>query len=111
VLPVDGDGTHHRFRFRKAFHVSPFLDMDYDYDWRFTDPGDRLTVHMRNERDGKPDFDASLSLKRRPLDGPTMARALARHPFMTGKVVTAIYWQALRLWLRGTPFYPHPGRG
>ena len=111
VLPVDGDGTHHRFRFRKAFHVSPFLDMDYDYDWRFTTPGDRLTVHMRNERDGERDFDASLSLERRPLDGPNMARALARHPFMTGKVAAAIYWQALRLWLRGTPFYPHPRRG
>ncbi len=110
VLPITGSAAHHRFRFRKAFHVSPFLDMDYDYDWRFTPPGERIGVHMRNERDGARDFDASLSLERRPLDGPTMARALASHPFMTGKVVGAIYWQALRLWLKGVPVQPHPDK-
>jgi hypothetical protein len=110
VLPAGEPARHHRFRFRKAFHVSPFLAMDYDYDWRFTPPGERLAVHMRNERDGERDFDASLSLERRPLDGPNMARALANHPFMTGKVIAAIYWQALRLWLKGTPFHPHPDK-
>lgn len=112
VLPVaeaEHRGGGYRFGLRKAFHVSPFLAMDYAYDWRFSVPGERLTVHMRNERDGELDFDASLSLRRTPLTGPALARTLGRHPFMTGKVVAAIYWQALRLWWKGTPFQPHPG--
>ena len=110
VLPVtDESGAHHhRFRLRKRFHVSPFLDMDYDYDWRFTEPGKRLAVHMRNERDGRRDFDASLSLERRPLDGPNLARSLAAYPAMTARVTGAIYWQAFRLWLKGIPFLAHP---
>ena len=110
VLPVTGapGAAHHRFRLRKRFHVSPFLDMDYLYDWRFTEPGERLAVHMRNERDGRRDFDASLSLARRPLDGRGLARVLAAHPLMTARVTGAIYWQALRLWLKGVPFYRHP---
>lgn len=103
----DADGAY-RFRVTKAFHVSPFLAMDYTYNWRMTAPGERLAVHMRNERDGAAEFDATLSLHREPLTAATMARALARHPFMTGKVVAAIYWQALRLWWKGTPYQPHP---
>jgi DUF1365 family protein len=111
VLPTEGAARRHRFRFRKAFHVSPFLAMDYAYDWRLTEPGERLAVHMRNERDGACDFDASMALERRPLTGAAMAAALARHPFMTGKVIAAIYWQALRLWVKGTPLHAHPRSG
>ncbi|MDZ7747614.1 MAG: DUF1365 domain-containing protein [Halofilum sp. (in: g-proteobacteria)] len=109
VLPVARPGTrHHRFRLDKQMHVSPFLDMDYAYDWRFSEPGERLAVHMRNERAGRCEFDATLSLARRPLDGRGLARALAAHPLMTARVTAAIHWQALRLWLKGVPFLPHP---
>jgi hypothetical protein len=109
VLPVEEPGARqHRFRLAKRMHVSPFLDMDYAYDWRFLEPGRRLAVHMRNERDGRRDFDASLSLARRPLDGRGLARALAAYPLMTAKVTGAIHWEALRLWLKRTPFFVHP---
>jgi DUF1365 family protein len=37
-----------------------------------------------------------------------MARMLWRYPLMTVKVIAAIHAQALRLWIKGTPFYPHP---
>lgn len=102
---------HFQFLVPKAFHVSPFLAMDYHYHWRMTPPGEALTVYMRNERDGRADFDAALSLRRVPLTGPHLAAALTRHPFVTAKVILAIYWQALRLWWKGTPVQPHPGSG
>jgi DUF1365 family protein len=54
------------------------------------------------------EFDATLTLQRRPLDGPNLARALLQYPAMCTQVVTAIYWQALRLWLKRIPFQPHP---
>ncbi len=41
-----GTGEERRFRFAKTFHVSPFLDMDIEYDWRFSEPGDVLRVQM-----------------------------------------------------------------
>jgi uncharacterized protein len=106
----DDHGSFH-FRVEKAFHVSPFLAMDYHYHWRMTPPGEALSVYMRNEREGRADFDAALSLRRVPLSGPHLASALARHPFITGKIITAIYWQALRLWWKGTPVQPHPVQG
>jgi len=33
---------------------------------------------------------------------------LLRYPVMTGKVITLIYWQSLRLLLKKTPFFTHP---
>lgn len=98
-----------RFQIAKAFHISPFMPMDVDYDWRFSVPGERLNVHMTNYRYGRRLFDATLNLRRTPLNRGNLTRMLLLYPAMTLKVITLIYWQALKLKLKGTPFYDHPG--
>ena len=98
-----------RYRLNKQFHVSPFMDMDLKYDWRFRVPKDTLTVHMRlADGDDNRLFDASLSLKRRAISRRSMTRVLVAYPLMTLKVTTMIYWQALRLMSKGAPFFGHP---
>jgi DUF1365 family protein len=111
VLPASGPGGHAvDERFAKAFHVSPFMPMDRTYRWRFTRPDERLLVHMDILRDGEREFDAHLALERRPLTGGSLARVLWRYPLMTAKVVGAIHFEALRLWLKGNPVHDHPGK-
>ncbi|MDT8319123.1 MAG: DUF1365 domain-containing protein [Xanthomonadales bacterium] len=113
VLPRESDhgrGGRQRFFHAKEMHVSPFMAMDVDYDWRFSPPGERLTVHMENARDGSKLFDATLDLRRREISGPALAAALAAYPFMTLKVILAIHWEALRLWLKGVPVHDHPDK-
>jgi DUF1365 family protein len=109
---ADGASRGKEYSFKKAFHVSPFLGMDMDYGWRFGRPaerdGDRLWVHMENRQKGSSVFEATLTMTRRPIDGPELARALARRPAMTMQVVSSIYSQAFRLWLRRAPFFSHP---
>ena len=101
-----------RFEFGKEFHVSPFWPMDMSYDWRLSVPGEQLRIHMDNlqQKDGHPRrvFDATLTLQREEISSASLARALYRYPLMTAKVSGAIYWQALRLWFRRTPFFTHP---
>ena len=103
-------GRRLHFRFPKAFHVSPFMPMAMDYDWQFTEPGDRLFVQMANRQGDKTPLDATLALRRRPLDGRSLASVLLRHPLLTFRVSVSIYWQALRLWRKHCPFVPHPKR-
>lgn len=101
-------GSVYRYRFAKEMHVSPFMSMDLDYAWRCNRPGERLAVHMDVLHSDEKIFDAILSLERRPISGPTLAGILASYPFMTLKVVSAIYWEALRLWLKRIPLFTHP---
>jgi DUF1365 family protein len=112
VLPVsraEPEGPAWRFRFDKQFHISPFLPMDMAYDWRLSAPGERLHVQMQNWRDERAAFTATLNLTRRELNGAALAHALCAFPLMTAQVTAAIYWQALRLALKRTPFFSHPG--
>ena len=106
VLPVGDDAL--RFRFGKAFHVSPFMPMTLQYDWRFSVTDGRLAVHMENHDDTGKLFDATLVLGRREITAASLAAVLARFPIMTLQVLGAIYWHALRLWVRRTPFFVHP---
>lgn len=97
-----------RFEFKKAFHVSPFMPMAIDYDWRFRHPGEKLNIHMINKQAGNVIFDATLQLRQQPLTSAALALNLLRFPFITVKVIAAIYYQALRLWLKRIPFHTHP---
>ena len=113
VLPRADAAEHGRalhWGFAKAFHVSPFLPLERRYAWSFTAPGDDLRVHMDVYDGERREFDATLALKRRPLDGRGLARVLWRYPLMTTQVIAGIHWQALRLWLKRTRVYEHPSR-
>lgn len=99
-----------RFRGAKAFHVSPFMGMEQTYHWKVTEPGEALHVSIANEEEGRGRFfAASLDLVRREVTGPNLARSLAAHPFMTGRILAGIYAQAFRLRRKGLPTFPHPG--
>ncbi|MCW8986190.1 MAG: DUF1365 domain-containing protein [Gammaproteobacteria bacterium] len=108
VLNSNSSDKKLHFQFNKIFHVSPFMHMNMSYDWRFTKPEDLLNVHMINTEKSEKIFDATLRLQRKEISFSTCARALIMFPLITIKVVTGIYWQAFRLYLKRTPFYTHP---
>lgn len=97
-----------RFAFDKAFHISPFMGMDMRYDWRFTPPAETLAIHMENHRGAERLFDATMALRRAEITPFRLNALLVRFPFITVKVIIAIYWQALRLWMKRCPAYAHP---
>jgi DUF1365 family protein len=105
-----GDGQQASGSFAKSFHVSPFFPLAQRYHWSFSAPAATLDVQMTNEEDGREVFRAALALERQPLTGRTLSRALVAMPWMSARIHAAIYFQALLLWAKRTPFFPHPQR-
>lgn len=96
------------FKHDKEFHVSPFLPMDMQYHWRVSKPDDKLCVHIENRQHEEVLFNVSMHLTSKPITRKSLALAIISFPFMTLKVLLAIYFEAFRLWLLKTPFFPHP---
>ncbi|HET9645213.1 MAG TPA: DUF1365 domain-containing protein [Burkholderiaceae bacterium] len=97
----------------KAMHVSPFHPMSLEYRWHLGAPGNRLDVRIAlmpaaDASTGRGVFHAAMSLERRPISAASLAGILLRFPFMTLKVIAAIHWEALRLWLKRVPLHDHP---
>ncbi len=109
-VPCNPSGTKTQTDFAKTFHVSPFNPTAMHYHWASTAPGEHLIVHMENRLtpDAPLVMDATLNLTRQAWSAKALASLLLRHPFNALKVPITIYWQALKLWLKGNPVYNHP---
>lgn len=92
----------------KCFHVSPFFDLVGRYRFLLGEPGERLRVHIHETREGVPILDATIAAERRPLSDGAILGQVLRMPGMTLKVVGAIHWEALKIWLRGGRFHKKP---
>ena len=98
---------------RKRLHVSPLMGMDHTYEWRVSEPAERLSVHIESHHDDSDDgaaFDATLSLRRRELSRGELTRALARYPFLTLRILTRIYGARVAVAPARRALFPHPRR-
>ena len=109
VLPVkDGDclGEGVRQSQVKQFHVSPFMAMQTNYRFRLSLPSKRIKLRILQTDEAGPVFAAAFSGRRQPLTSRSLSGALVALPLLTFKVIAAIHWEALRLWLKGAPLVP-----
>ncbi len=113
VLPVEAGTAPIRQSAQKRLHVSPFFDMAGGYRFAFSPPdfvkpGGDFTMTIRYGTRGAVRMTATMRLRARPFTTATVLRLVAAMPLMPLKVVAAIHWQALRLWLKGARYHPVP---
>lgn len=95
-----GEGEHIAQECDKAFRVSPFMEMDLRYRFNVDRPGDKIAVNIVASDDKGPMLTASFTGARRELSSATIMRELIAHPAMTLKVIAAIHWEAIFIWLK-----------
>lgn len=109
LLPANLDNTGHvRHKCDKKMYVSPFMPMDTDYSFRIQPPGHRVAVNIRQSDHitGKAILNATFGGKRSELSDKGLLKAFLAYPLMTVKVITAIHWEALRLWRKKVKIQP-----
>jgi DUF1365 family protein len=92
----------------KQFHVSPFIGMHARYEFRLSRPQQHLAVAIREYADDQLLLIATQAGDRVPFTSWRLLLEALRVPFQTFKVVGAIHWQALKIWLRGGRFHRKP---
>jgi DUF1365 family protein len=91
----------------KQFKVSPFNPVDQHYKWEITPPEETVAISIGVDDERGHVFDAGLDMKRYDLSAGSIRRRLLRRPVMTASIVASIYWQALKLFLKGVPYVPY----
>ena len=113
VLNCDPAVQTQRIKFNKDMHVSPFNAMELQYEVASLHKDEKIVFHMENRRlDNlkEIEFDATLNLKRVEIGRFSLTKTILGYPAMTFKVAAAIYWQALKLFIKKVPLHVHPNK-
>lgn len=111
VLPIQpGEHTDAGIRQEqdKLFYVSPFIDMPMRYHFRVSPPGDDVKLRILETDPDGPILAATFNGKRRALTSAALLRSFFGLPLVTFKIMAAIHWEALRLWIKGARLVPRP---
>uniref|UniRef100_B0T1C9 DUF1365 domain-containing protein n=1 Tax=Caulobacter sp. (strain K31) TaxID=366602 RepID=B0T1C9_CAUSK len=92
----------------KALYVSPFMGMAMDYEFRGHVPGERLDLTITGRDVEGLLITAAMSAERRPMEDRHLLSVAVALPLLTLKVVAAIHWEALKLWLKGVRLTRQP---
>tara|TARA_Y100000741_G_scaffold87036_1_gene64294 strand:- start:701 stop:1468 length:768 start_codon:yes stop_codon:yes gene_type:complete len=85
----------------KKFYVSPFIEMNCSYNFKILKPENKLSVVInQNDSSGKILF-ASQDGSKKDLDNKNLMISYMSHPLMSFKIIGAIHFEALKLWLKG----------
>jgi uncharacterized protein len=92
----------------KLFYVSPFIDMPMRYYFRVSPPGADIKLRILETDRAGPLLAATFHGRRRDLTSAQLLRSFFSLPLVTLKIVAAIHWEALRLWIKGARLVPRP---
>ena len=106
VQPAEVSAAGVRQSQDKLFYVSPFIEMAMRYHFRVMQPREHVKLRiLATDRSG-PLLAATFNGCRRALNNVELLRAFFGLPLVTLKIVAAIHWEALRLWVKGARLVP-----
>ncbi|MAS87918.1 MAG: hypothetical protein CMH30_08110 [Micavibrio sp.] len=92
----------------KVFHVSPFIHMDCHYHFKFTLPAETFFFAIHQQTPEGKILTATWEGNRKEFTDKNLFNALIKNTFQSVKIITAIHWEALKLWIKGAKYISKP---
>jgi len=99
-----------RLRMPKHFYVSPYTDVDVEFDFTLRPPGENLSIQIDDYIGAGRTLTSVLAGPRRELTGPRLAWYAVKYPLITLRIIALIHWHAFRLWLKRIPWFAKAAR-
>jgi len=104
IFKVDNDQNLYQHNCSKKFHVSPFIEMNCKYFFRLLKPGEKISVIIDQYQTDEKILYASQDGQRVDFNTKELIKSYLKHPLMTFKIISAIHFEAFKLWLKGIKF-------
>ena len=104
VFKIEGENKLIQNNCSKKFHVSPFIEMNCNYFFRILKPTDKISVIIDQYQLDEKILYASQDGKRTDFTTSELIKSYLKHPLMTFKIITAIHFEAFKLWIKGIKF-------
>lgn len=96
---------------KKLFHVSPFLEREGDYRFRFRFDGEKFAAWIDlYDTDGQKKLTTSLLGKTVLFTTRNCWKAFLQYPLVTFKVIGLIHFQAIKLFFKKVKYVPKPAQ-
>ena len=104
IFKVKDDANLFQHNCSKKFHVSPFIEMNCSYFFRILKPGEKMSVIIDQYQMDEKILFASQDGKRVDFTSKELLKSYLKHPLMTFKIISAIHYEAFKLWTKGIKF-------
>jgi len=104
IFKIDNDQNLHQHNCSKKFHVSPFIEMNCKYFFRLLKPGEKISVIIDQYQTDEKILYASQDGNRADFNTKELIKSYVKHPLMTFKIISAIHFEAFKLWVKGIKF-------
>ena len=104
IFKIDNDQNLYQHNCVKKFHVSPFIEMNCEYFFKLLKPGEKISVIIDQYQTDEKILYASQDGKRADFTSKELIKSYLRHPLMTFKIISAIHFEAFKLWAKGIKF-------
>ena len=104
IFKIKNDANFFQHNCSKKFHVSPFIEMNCNYFFKILKPGEKMSVIIDQYQLDEKILYASQDGKRVDFTSKELLKSYLKHPLMTFKIISAIHYEAFKLWTKGIKF-------
>ncbi len=104
IFKVENDSKLFQHNCAKKFHVSPFIEMNCNYFFRILKPGEKISIIIDQYQINEKILYASQDGSRANFNSKELLKSYLKHPLMTFKIISAIHYEAFKLWTKGVRF-------